>query len=541
MLHPDLLTAAQSIHLTPADLLPYGRDKAKVDLAVLARARTSGRLVLVSAITPTAAGEGKTTTSIGLAQGLARIGQSVCLALRQPSLGPCLGMKGGATGGGASSLIPTEDINLHFTGDFHAITTAHNLLAALIDNHLHFRHAPRLDPSRILWPRVMDMNDRTLRKIVLGLGGKANGTTREGSFDITAASEVMAILCLSQDHEDLRTRLSRILVGFSEDGKPVTAGDIGAPGAMVALLKDAMLPNLVRTTEGVPALVHGGPFANIAHGCNSVVATRMAMHCADWAVTEAGFGFDLGAEKFFDIKARSAGLDTAAVVLVATVRALRLHGGGKSDGPPDTAAVLAGLPNLGKHLESIRTFGERPIVAINRFGADSEAEIAIIRDYCTAQGVPCALSDHFGHGGEGARALAELVVEHAERESVPYKPLYPLDMKPADKVRAVARQMYGARDVVLTKEATRDLAEVRSLGLEGLPVCIAKVPGSLSDDPTRRGRPEGFDITIRRVHVNAGAGFLVVVTGEVMRMPGLPEHPLALDIDYRDGKIIGLR
>lgn len=538
---------ADRLAIDPADLRRYGEDVAKVDLAALSRDRPAarvrpGRLVLVSAITPTPAGEGKTTTSIGLADGLARLGESVALALREPSLGPSLGLKGGAAGGGYAQVVPMERINLHFTGDFHAITSAHNLLAALIDNHLHHGNALDLDPRRILWKRVMDMNDRALRQIVIGLGGKAGGIPRESGFDITAASEVMAILCLAEGPDDLRARLDRILIGFDRSGAPVHAAALEGTGAMLALLGEALSPNLVQTLEGTPAFVHGGPFANIAHGCNSVLATRMALHHADWTITEAGFGFDLGAEKFFDIKCRAAGLDTAAVVLVATVRALKMHGGIARDrlAEPDVAGLERGLPNLEKHIENIRHFGETPIVALNRFGADSDEEIARVAACCETLSVPFAVADHHARGGAGTESLARLLVEHAEERSVPYRPLYALSDAVPDKIEAVARAMYGASGVEFTKSARRDLAEIERLGLGGLPVCIAKIPGSLSDDARQRGRPRDFEITVRGLQINAGAGFLVVLTGEILRMPGLPARPLAERIDVQDGRITGL-
>ncbi|MDJ0846952.1 MAG: formate--tetrahydrofolate ligase [Myxococcota bacterium] len=535
---------AAELGLGADEILPYGRDVAKIAPDVLARPRQRpgrGRLILVSAITPTPAGEGKTTTSIGLAQGLARLGESTCLALRQPSLGPSLGMKGGAAGGGHSQVIPMERINLHFTGDFHAVTTAHNLLAALLDNHLYFGNRLGIDPRRTLWRRVLDMNDRALRNVIVGLGGSGQGVPRETGFDITAASEVMAILCLAEDEDDLRRRLDRILLGFTYERKPVTADALRASGAMLTLLREALWPNLVQTLEGTPALVHGGPFANIAHGCNSVVATKTAMKLADWTVTEAGFGFDLGAEKFFDIKCRSAGLDTDAVVLVATVRALKLHGGRPRDGlaEPDADAVRRGLPNLEKHIENIRHFGEVPVVALNRFGSDSEAEIAVVRERCEALGVPSAVSDHHARGGEGAEALARAVLEHA-RSDRPFTPLYDAAEPVADKIATVARKMYGAKGIAFTKRAERDLAEVERLGYATLPVCIAKTPASLSDDPALRGRPDDFDVTVRSVQINAGAGFLVVLTGDILRMPGLPRRPLAERIDLRNGRIEGL-
>ena len=537
---------AESLGIGPESWIPYGRDVGKLPLSLLETERPRpdpARLVLVSAITPTPAGEGKTTTSIGLAQAMARIGESACLALREPSLGPAFGLKGGATGGGRSCLHPTDKINLHFTGDFHAITAANNLLAALLDNHLHHGNALDIDPKRILWRRALDVNDRSLRRIVAGLGGPADGVARESGFDITAASEVMAILCLAEGLEDLRVRLDRTLVAFDRQRKPVTAGQLGATGALLALLRDAIQPNLVQTSEGTPAIVHGGPFANIAHGCNSVIATRLALHLADWCITEAGFGFDLGAEKFFDIKCAGAGLDPAAVVLVATVRALKMHGGVKLSEleRSDPSAVERGLPNLEKHVESIRLFGETPIVALNRFGADDDAEIDVVRAGCERLGTPFAISDHFAAGGAGAEPLARALVEHAEPQSHPFTPLYAWTDPVPDKIRGVAEKIYGAREVVFTKQAERDLRAIERHGWADLPVCIAKVPGSLSDDPRLRGRPRDFDITVREIHPNTGAGFLVVLTGDILRMPGLPKRPLAEQIDVDDGEITGLR
>jgi len=541
----ELLSAAERLGLLPDDLAPFGRDAAKVDPAVRERPRRSphpARLVLVSAITPTPAGEGKTTTSIGLADALARMGESVCLALREPSIGPCFGAKGGGTGGGAAQLVPADRINLHFTGDFHAVASAHNLLASLVDNHLHHGNPLDIDTRRVLWRRVLDLNERALREIVTGLGGAANGVPRETGFDITAASEVMAMLCLAEDEDDLRRRLARTLVGFRRGGEPVTAGELAAPGAMLALLRDALWPNLVRTREGTPALVHGGPFANIAHGCSSVIATKLGLHLADWVLTEAGFGFDQGAEKFFDLKCTSAGLDTAAVVLVATVRALKLHGGRelRELALPDAIAVARGVPNLEKHIENIRAFGEAPIVALNRHAGDTAEEIEAVHSACTALGVPFAVSDHYVKGGEGALELARTLVSHAEARARPFRPLYEPSDPPSHKIRSVARRMYGARNVVFTKSAERDLAEVERLGLGELPVCIAKTHSSLTDDPTIYGRPRDFDLTVRAVQINAGAGFLVVLTGEILRMPGLPKRPLATSIDLQDGEITGL-
>ena len=540
-----IVEVARDLGLSEEDLHPYGRDVAKVDLDVLDRPRvrkSTPRLVLVSAITPTPAGEGKTTTCVGLADALSQIGESVCLALREPSLGPCMGVKGGATGGGYSQVIPMERINLHFTGDFHAITSANNLLSAMLDNHIHQGNVLDIDVRRILWRRCLDLNDRALRNAIVGLGGPTHGVPREAGFDITAASEVMAMLCLATDADDLRVRLDRTLVAFNRSGVPITARDLGASGAMHALLHEALRPNLVQTLEGTPAFIHGGPFANIAHGCNSVFATRMALHTADWCITEAGFGFDLGAEKFFDIKCQGAGLDTAAVVLVATIRALKMHGGCKKSelGEANPEAVRRGLPNLEKHLESIRCFGKNPIVAINRFAADTAEEIAVVRDCCEALAIPVAATDHHACGGKGAQDLARILVQHAEVSSAPFRPLYDWSDAVEDKISAVARSMYGADSVSYTKKARRDLREIETLGYEGLPVCIAKIPGSLSDDAKLRGRPRDFEITVRDVQVNAGAGFLVILTGDIMRMPGLPRRPLAESIDVENGRIVGL-
>ncbi len=520
----------------------YGDDKAKIGLEARAGKAQRGRLVLVSAITPTDAGEGKTTTSIGLAQGLARIGQSVCLALREPSLGPTFGLKGGATGGGAARIVPEADINLHFTGDFHAISAAHNLLAAMLDNHIHQGNALGVDSRRVLWRRVIDMNDRSLRHVVIGLGGALEGVPRETGFDITPASEVMAALCLAEDEEDLRRRLERIVVALTFGKERVTAADLKAVGAMMVLLKDAIRPNLVQTADGVPALVHGGPFANIAHGCNSVIATKMALAHADWAVTEAGFGFDLGAEKFFDIKCVSAGLDTAAVVLVATVRALKLHGGAAKDAltTPDPAAVERGLGNLAKHVESIRTFCEPPVVALNRFVTDTDEEIAVVRRACAALGAPVAVSEVFARGGEGGVELAEAVVEHAERRAKPFCPLYAWSEPVKTKMEKIARAMYGAREVSWAKEAERDLATISRFGYEGLPLCVAKTQKSLSDDPKLLGRPEDFEIHVRNVILAAGAGYLVPLLGDMIRMPGLPAKPQAERMDLVDGRVVGM-
>ncbi|MFN0250587.1 MAG: formate--tetrahydrofolate ligase [Kofleriaceae bacterium] len=538
----SIATAARRLGLHTSELAWYGDWAAKVSMGARVRPRdrpSEARLVLVSAITPTPAGEGKTTTSIGLADGLARIGERACVALREPSLGPVFGKKGGGTGGGAAQLVPADRINLHFTGDLHAVTSAHNLLAALIDNHLHSGNALGIDPGRVVWRRVIDLNDRVLRDVIVGHGGPS---PRETGFDITAASEVMAMLCLAHDANDLRARIDRTIVAFTHAGLPVTAAQLRATGAMLALLRDALEPNLVRTLEGTPALVHGGPFANIAHGCSSVIATRTALQRADWVVTEAGFGFELGAEKFFDIKCASAGLDTAAVVLVVTVRALKHHGGvALADlGRENVAAVEAGLPNLDKHVDNIRAFGEPPVIALNRHATDTEAETAIVRAHCARLGVPFAVTDHFARGGAGASDLARTVIAHAEEASVPFRSLYAWSDPVEDKIRTVARRMYGARDVVFTPSATDDLTTVECLGFAGLPVCIAKTATSLSDQPGRTGRPVDFDITVSAVQINAGAGFLVVLTGDIVRMPGLPRHPLAETIDLVDGTIIGV-
>ena len=535
-----ILDVAAGLGLAPSQVVPYGFDKAKITLDALHSARPNGRLVLVSAITPTDAGEGKTTTSIGLAQGFARLGHRVCLALREPSLGPTFGQKGGATGGGLARIVPESDINLHFTGDFHAIGAAHNLLAAMLDNHIHHGNPLDIDPRRVTWRRVIDVNDRALRHIVIGLGGVLEGVPRETGFDITPASEVMAALCLAEGYDDLRRRLGRIVVALSGEQAPVTAEDLRATGAMMVLLKDAMLPNLVQTCDGVPALVHGGPFAKIAHGCNSVVATKLALARADWVVTEAGFGFDLGAEKFFDSTCVSAGLDTAAVVLVATVRALKLHGG-VSKGAlavPDPGAVARGLGNLAKHVENIRIFGESPVVALNRFATDGDDEITAVRAWCDAQAVPFAVSDVFARGAEGGTALAEAVMAHAERRAKTFTPLYNWRETIPAKMEKIARAMYGAREVAWTKEARRALGQIERLGFGALPLCVAKTQKSLSDDPQVVGRPEDFEITVRDVILAAGAGYVVPLLGEILRMPGLPASPQAERMDLVNGAVV---
>ncbi len=534
---------SEKLNINHEHVLPYGLEIAKISLdALKVKSTKKGKLILVSATTPTPSGEGKTTTTIGLGQAFTQLNESVCMALREPSLGPCLGMKGGATGGGYSQIMPGDKINLHFTGDFHAITSANNLLSAAIDNHIYQDNVLNIDPRQLVWRRVMDMNDRSLRKIVLGLGGKMQGIPREGGFDITAASEVMAMLCLANDATDLKTRLDRTLIGYTYDGKPIYAKDLEITGAMMALLRDAMQPNLVQSFEGTPAFVHGGPFANIAHGCNSVIATRMAMHHADWAITEAGFGFDLGAEKFFDIKCRIAKLDPDAVVLVTTVRALKMHGGkDKNDlAAEDLSAVAKGLENLDKHIESVELFNKHPVVALNRFASDTDAEIALIKARCLDHDVSFAETTHHADGGKGAIELAKAVMASIDR-SKPFEPLYELDLSVVDKVRKVSRAMYGATDVAFSKQAEKDLKHVEQLGLTHLPICIAKAPSSLSDDPTLHGRPRDFEVTVSSIQINAGAGFLVVLTGNIMRMPGLPKKPAANDIQLlATGVIEGL-
>jgi formate--tetrahydrofolate ligase len=541
-----LIAVAADLGLRPEHVLPWGRHRAKVDVDALGpvpAGKRPGRIILVSAITPTPAGEGKTTTSIGLSQGMRAEGAQVVVCLREPSLGPCFGVKGGGTGGGKSMLVPSAEINLHFTGDFHAVAAAHNLLAAALDNHLHHGNELGIDPRRISWPRVVDMNDRALRNVVLGLGGVSGSVPREGTTDITAASEVMAILGLARDREDLRARLSAIEVARTYRRKRVTAGELGVVGAMVALLEDARLPNLVQTTEGVPALVHCGPFANIAHGCNSIAATELGQRLSDWVVTEAGFAMDLGGEKFFSIKCATGGIGSVAlVVVVATIKALKLHGGVKLKDlkRPDGPAVGAGLANLEKHLETVASFGKRAVVALNRFAEDTPEEIAVVRTRCQRLGVPFAESSHFAEGGEGARDLARVVLATAEEDPGPANALYPAALPVLDKIRSIARTVYGGRDVLLSPEARRDLSRVEHDGLGHLPICMAKTPSSLSDDPKRIGRPRGFDLRVQRILTNSGAGFLVVVTGDVVRMPGLPKRPSALGVDVVDGRIVGV-
>lgn len=522
----------------------YGKYKAKLSLEIVEKfaGKQDGKLILVTAITPTPAGEGKSTTTVGLAQAMAQIGKKVIVALREPSLGPCMGVKGGAAGGGYSQVVPMEDINLHFTGDIHAVSAAHNLLSAMLDNHIQQGNILNIDPRRITWRRVVDMNDRALRNIVVGLGGKAHGVPREDGFDISVASEVMAILCLASDLEDLKERLSKIVVGYTYDGLPVTAGMLKAQGAMATLLKEAIKPNLVQTLENVPALIHGGPFANIAHGCNSVMATKMALKLADYTITEAGFGADLGAEKFFDIKCRLANLKPNAVVLVATVRALKMHGGVSKQNlaVPNAEAVKKGGTNLEKHIENIKKFNLPVVVAINVFAQDTEEELAAVAEICNRNNVEFALSDVFARGGAGGIQLAEKVVELAAKETN-YKPIYSLDLPLKEKARVIAKEIYGAEDILFTKEADKMIADLEKLGYGKLPVCMAKTQYSFSDDATLLGRPQGFKVTVRQVKVSAGAGFVVMLTGDIMTMPGLPKFPAAEKIDIdKNGRVSGL-
>jgi formate--tetrahydrofolate ligase len=541
----DIGRIAEKLGLDESHLERYGRYKAKLPLHLIDKQRAAAnKLILVSAISPTPAGEGKTTISIGLSEGLNRIGKQTTVVLREPSLGPVFGIKGGATGGGYAQVLPMEDINLHFTGDFSAVEKAHNLLAALIDNNLQNKKENLgIDPRTVAWKRVMDMNDRALRKIMVGLGGTTGGVPRETGFDITAASEIMAILCLSNDLSDLKRRMGNIFVGFTYDKKPVFAKDLKAPGAMATLMKDAIKPNLVQTIEGNPAIIHGGPFANIAQGTNTIIATRMGLTLSDFVVTEAGFGFDLGAEKFLDIKCRTAGLSPSAVVIVATIRALKYHGGAglKNLTQPDPTAVERGLPNLEKHLENARLFQIPVVVAINKFHTDSPEEIAAVQARCEALGVPARVADVWARGGEGATELAETVAQIASGHSAPFKPLYDWDWSVEDKIRTIAVNYYGASDVDFQSKAKTDLKRISSLGLDKLPVCIAKTQKSLSDNPDLIGRPSGFTLTVREIEIASGAGFLVPITGEMMRMPGLPEIPAAEGIDIDDdGQISGL-
>ena len=534
---------AKRAHLSEDEIEYYGKYKAKVDLSVLEKKKKDGKLILVTAINPTPAGEGKTTTTIGLADGLARIGKDVVVALREPSLGPVFGVKGGAAGGGYAQVVPMEDINLHFTGDFHAIGAANNLLAAMLDNHIFQGNALNIDPRKITWRRCVDMNDRQLRFVVDGLGGNKNGVPREDGYDITVASEIMAVLCLATSLSDLKARLSRIIVGYTYDDKPVTAGQLKAAGAMTALLKDALKPNLVQTLEGTPAFVHGGPFANIAHGCNSVMATRVALKSGDYVVTEAGFGADLGAEKFLDIKCRVAGLKPSAVVIVATVRALKMHGGlAKTElNGENLAALEKGLPNLLRHVSNIRNvYGLPSVVAVNRFPTDTDAEIALVMEKCRALGVNVILSTVWAEGGKGGEALAEEVVRLCGEKS-DFRFCYDEDLPVKEKIEAIVTKIYGGDGVIYTADAEKQIAQLTALGFDKIPVCMAKTQYSFSDDMTKLGAPEHFEITVRNVKVSAGAGFIVALTGNIMTMPGLPKSPAAERIDVDEaGKIVGL-
>ena len=539
-----IIDIAYKLGLSEEDLELYGRIKAKVSLDVLEKSknRPDGKLILMTGITPTPAGEGKTTTTVGLGDAMRRLGHKAAIAIREPSLGPCFGMKGGAAGGGFAQVIPMEDINLHFTGDFHAITTTHNLLSAMLDNHQHHGNALNIDPFTVMWKRVMDMNERSLRSIVTGLGGKANGLPRESGFDITTASEIMALLCLSKDLEDLKARLARVLVALDRDGKPVTAANLNATGAMAVVLKDAIKPNLVQTMEGTPAFVHGGPFGNIAHGCNSVIATQMALKLADYVVTEAGFGSDLGAEKFLNIKCRTAGLKPACGVIVATVRALKMHGGVKKTdlATPDVQALVRGMDNLWKHCENIEAHGIPAIVAINRFPTDTDDEIKELLRLCQQKGYPVAIADHWEKGGAGAEALAKVVLETLESKASNFHTLYDLEKPLTEKILTIAKTIYGADTVAYTPEAEKKLALITKLGYGDLPICMAKTQNSLSDDATLLGRPKGFGITVKDAKISAGAGFIVVYTGTIMTMPGLPKIPAAEKIDLQNGKVTGL-
>ena len=536
---------AAKVGVAEDDLELYGKYKAKLsdELEKKLQDQPDGKLVLVTAINPTPAGEGKTTTSVGLAEGLWKSGKKAVLALREPSLGPCFGIKGGAAGGGYAQLVPMEDLNLHFTGDFHAITSANNLLAAMLDNHIQQGNALGIDTRQVVWKRCLDMNDRALRNIVIGLGAKADGYVREDHFIITVASEIMAVLCLANDMEDLKKRLARMIVAYTRDGEPITADDLHATGAMAALLKDAIKPNMIQTMEGNPAIVHGGPFANIAHGCNSVRATKMALKLGDIAVTEGGFGADLGAEKFMDIKCRMADLHPDCVVLVATARALKYNGGvpKTETSEPNLEALQKGIVNLEKHIENIQKFGVPLVVAINRFVTDPDEELAYIEDFCRERGCEFALSEVWEKGGEGGLALADAVIKTLEEKESKYKPIYDVDLPIKEKIETIAREIYGADGVTYSPAANREITRMEKLGLDKMPICMAKTQYSLSDDDKKLGRPTGFTINVRELYPSAGAGFLVALTGNVMTMPGLPKVPAANNIDVVDGnKIVGL-
>ena len=541
----DRSEIGRDLGLEKDDLELYGRYKAKITYEALekVKSRPEGKLILVSAITPTPAGEGKTTVSIGLSQALNKLGKKSIVAIREPSLGPVFGIKGGAAGGGYSQVLPMEDINLHFTGDFHAVTSANNTLAAFIDNHIHGGNELGLDPRRITWKRVLDVNDRSLRNVIIGLGGRTQGIPREGGFDITPASEIMAILCLSKNMSELKERIGNITIGFTYNGKPVLEKELGYEGAIAALLKDALKPNLVQTTENTPAIVHGGPFANIAQGANSIIATKTALHLADYVITEAGFGFDLGAEKFFDIVCPNGPMCTSAVVLVATVRALKHHGGAKlSDlNKPDVEALKKGLPNLGKHLENIKKFGMESVVAINRFSTDTDEELKIVEKYARKHGFNAAVVDFWAKGGKGGLELAEEVTKLVDDNICVMHSLYDWKDSVEDKIKTVAQEIYGAKTIDFTPAAKADLKKINQYGYNELPVCIAKTQKSLSDNPKLLGRPENFLVTVREILIASGAGFVIPITGEIMRMPGLPKDPAAKQINVNsDGEIVNL-
>lgn len=536
---------AKKVGLSEDDLELYGKYKAKISLEAInqLQSKDNGKLILVTAINPTPAGEGKTTTMIGLSQALNQLGKKAVVAMREPSLGPCFGIKGGAAGGGYAQVVPMEDINLHFTGDIHAITTANNLIAAMLDNSIQQGNPLDIDTRQIVWKRCVDLNDRALRHIVVGLGGKVNGVPREDGFDISVASEVMAILCLATSLEDLKQRAGRMIVAYNHAGEPVTVDDIQATGAVTLLLKDAIKPNLVQTLDHTPVFVHGGPFANIAHGCNSVMATTLAMKLGDYAITEAGFGADLGAEKFLDIKCRQAGLKPDAVVIVATVRALKMHGGvAKKDlGEENLEALRKGIENLEKHIENIHKYHLPSVVAINAFPTDTEAELQLLKDICLEKGVDVAISEVWAKGGEGGVELAEKLLDVLETKEANFEPLYDLDLSIADKIKVIAREIYGADDVTFTKKVINKMKKYEAQGLGHMPICIAKTQYSLSDDPTLLGRPSGFVVKINDLIPNTGAGFLVAISGDIMRMPGLPKQPAAVNMDIdEDGKIVGL-
>ncbi|MCK8060990.1 MULTISPECIES: formate--tetrahydrofolate ligase [unclassified Fusibacter] len=540
-----IIEVAEQVGIDEDSIELYGHYKAKVNLDFISslKDKPNGKLILVTAINPTPAGEGKTTTNIGLSMGLNKIGKKTFTTLREPSLGPCFGVKGGAAGGGYAQVVPMEDINLHFTGDIHAVTTSHNLLSALIDNHIHQGNALNLDPRRLAWKRVLDMNDRALRHTVIGLGGRPNGVPREDGFDISVASEIMAVLCLATSIADLKARIGRMIIGYTYEQKPVTVDDLGATGAISLLLKDAIKPNLVQTLENTPAFIHGGPFANIAHGCNSVMATSTALKLADYVVTEAGFGADLGAEKFFNIKCRYAELDPAIAVIVGTVRALKNHGGvGKNElNEENLDALRAGFGNIQKHVENIRKFGVPALIAINKFPTDTAAELDLLNDLCEEIGVDVVLSDVWANGGDGGVALAEKVIEITDKNESVFKPLYDLDMPVKEKIETIAMEIYGADGVDFSAAALKQIDSIKAIGYDHLPICMAKTQYSLSDDPSLKGRPEGFRIAVRQLKVSAGAGFVVALTGEVMTMPGLPKVPAAMNMDMDDdGNITGL-